>query len=147
MLLLGSMPNQSQNFFLITLGSSNTFFLHGVFKICWRPFSWFNNSSWLFLMSLHEQPNHLANCVNTFTIILCLLVDLLSKFNNKMVLNMFRVNKTPKWSQWRHFDVFNVKFEYISHLFLGFLLLTLNRLMVARYGLISVIFLPAGVFL
>ena len=34
--------------------------------------------------------------------------------------------KTPEWSQWGLFGVFNVNFEHTSHLALGFLLLTLN---------------------
>ena len=36
-------------------------------------------------------------------------------------------NKTPKRRQWRRCGVFTVKFEYIAHLFLVFLLLTLNK--------------------
>ena len=35
--------------------------------------------------------------------------------------------KTSKRRQWRHFGVFIVNFEHISHLFLLFLLLTLNK--------------------
>ena len=35
--------------------------------------------------------------------------------------------KTPERPQWRLFVVFNVNFEHISHLFLAFLLLTLNK--------------------
>ena len=35
--------------------------------------------------------------------------------------------KTPECWQWRHSGVFIVNFEYISHLFLVFLLLTLNK--------------------
>ena len=34
--------------------------------------------------------------------------------------------KTPERHHWRHFDVFIVNFEHISHLVLVFLLLTLN---------------------
>ena len=39
--------------------------------------------------------------------------------------------KTPEQSQWRRSGVFIVTFEHISHLFLAFLLLTLNNLMLA----------------
>ena len=35
--------------------------------------------------------------------------------------------KTPKQRQWRRSGVFIVNFEYISHLVLVFLLLTLSR--------------------
>ena len=35
--------------------------------------------------------------------------------------------KTPKRRHWRHSGVFIVNFEYISHLVLVFLLLTLSR--------------------
>ena len=34
--------------------------------------------------------------------------------------------KTPEWRQWHRFNAFIVNFEHISHLFLVFLLLTLN---------------------
>ena len=41
---------------------------------------------------------------------------------------MFKVNnKTPERRHWRRSDVFIVNFEYISHFFLVFLLLTLNK--------------------
>ena len=39
--------------------------------------------------------------------------------------------KTPERGQWRRSGVFNVNFEYISHLVLVFLLLTLNKLLPA----------------
>ena len=40
---------------------------------------------------------------------------------------MFKVNnKTPERRRWRHFGVFIVNFEHISHLVLVSLLLTLN---------------------
>ena len=43
----------------------------------------------------------------------------------KKVCNIFKVNnKTPEW---RCSCIFTVKFEYISHLFLVYLLLTLNK--------------------
>ena len=46
--------------------------------------------------------------------------------------NVFEVNnKTPERRQWRRFSVSIVNFEYISHLFLWFLLLTLNKYMLA----------------
>ena len=35
--------------------------------------------------------------------------------------------KTAEWRQWRHSGVFIVEFQHISHLFLLFLLLTLNK--------------------
>ena len=35
--------------------------------------------------------------------------------------------KTPEWRYWRPSGVFIVNFEPVSHLFLVFLLLTLNR--------------------
>ena len=34
--------------------------------------------------------------------------------------------KTPEQSRWRHFDVFIVNFEHVSHFVLVFLLLTLS---------------------
>ena len=37
--------------------------------------------------------------------------------------------KTPERRQWRHFGTFIDNFEHTSHLFLVFLLLTLNKLM------------------
>ena len=43
---------------------------------------------------------------------------------------LFQKNNTRHW---RRFGVFIVNFEHISHLFLVFLLLTLNRLMPAVY--------------
>ena len=39
--------------------------------------------------------------------------------------------KAPEWRQWRRSGVFIVNFERISHLFLMFLLLILNKLMMA----------------
>ena len=42
--------------------------------------------------------------------------------------------KTPKRRQWRRSDVFTINFEHISHLFLMFLFLTLNKHMFARKG-------------
>ena len=45
---------------------------------------------------------------------------------------MFKVNdKTPERRQWRRSGVFMVNFEFIVHLFLVFLLLTLNKEMLA----------------
>ena len=45
---------------------------------------------------------------------------------------MFKVNnKTPERGHYRS-DVFIVNFEYISHFFLVFLLLTLNKYMLAE---------------
>ena len=35
--------------------------------------------------------------------------------------------KTPERHHWRHFGVFIVNFEHISHLYLVYLLLTLSR--------------------
>ena len=35
--------------------------------------------------------------------------------------------KTPKRQQWRHFGVFIVNFEHISQIFVLFLMLTLNK--------------------
>ena len=40
--------------------------------------------------------------------------------------------KTPERRQWRRSGVFDVKFEHILHLVLGFLLLTLNMKLTAR---------------
>ena len=40
--------------------------------------------------------------------------------------------KTPKRRQWRRSDVFIVNFKHISHFFLMFLLLTLDRWILAR---------------
>ena len=39
------------------------------------------------------------------------------------------ITKTPERCQWRRSSVFIVNFEHISHLYLVFLLLTLNKLM------------------
>ena len=47
--------------------------------------------------------------------------------------------KTPKRCQWRLSSVFIVKFEYISHLVLVFLLLTLNKYRPAEQRLLNVI--------
>ena len=43
-----------------------------------------------------------------------------------MSYDVFEYNGIPDW---RHSGVFIVNFEHISHLFLGFLLLTLNKQM------------------
>ena len=56
----------------------------------------------------------------------------LFKFNNKNTRKRCEsclklTIKTPEWCQWRRFGVFIVNFEDISHLFLVFLLMTLNR--------------------
>ena len=40
--------------------------------------------------------------------------------------------KTPEWCQWHRSGVFIINFEYLSHLFLVFLLLTLNKQMLAE---------------
>ena len=40
--------------------------------------------------------------------------------------------KAPEWRQRHYSGVFIVNFEYISHLFLVFLLLTLNKVNVSR---------------
>ena len=42
--------------------------------------------------------------------------------------------KTPTRHQWRRSDVFTINFEHISHLFLMFLFLILNKHMFARKG-------------
>ena len=49
---------------------------------------------------------------------------------------MFKINnkKTPERRHCRRSRVFIVNFKHISHLFLVFLLLTLNRLMLAEYS-------------
>ena len=39
--------------------------------------------------------------------------------------------KTPEWRQWRHSGDFIVNFEHISYFFLMFILLTLNKWMLA----------------
>ena len=41
------------------------------------------------------------------------------------------ITKTPEWRHWRRSGVFIVNFEHISHLFLVYLLLTLNMEMLA----------------
>ena len=41
--------------------------------------------------------------------------------------------KTPERRHWRRSDVFIVNSEYISHLFLQFLFLTLNKLMLTGF--------------
>ena len=46
---------------------------------------------------------------------------------------MFEVNNKDTRRHWRRFGVFIDNFEYISHLFLMFLLLTLNKWMLAGY--------------
>ena len=37
--------------------------------------------------------------------------------------------KTPEWPHWQRFGIFIVNFEHISHLFLVYILLTLNKWM------------------
>ena len=46
--------------------------------------------------------------------------------------------KTPERRHWRRSSVFMVNFEYISHLFLVFLLLTLTKQMLANLVLFSI---------
>ena len=41
--------------------------------------------------------------------------------------------KTSERCQWRRTDVFIVNFEHISHIFLVFLLLTLNKELLTRF--------------
>ena len=41
--------------------------------------------------------------------------------------------KTPEESHWRHSGIFIVDFEQISHIFLVFLLLTLNMLLLTGF--------------
>ena len=53
------------------------------------------------------------------------------------MLNMFRHIKTSEQRQWRCYDVFIVNFDHLSHLFLVFLLMTLNWKMSATYTKIS----------
>ena len=48
--------------------------------------------------------------------------------------------KTPEWLQWRRSGVFIINFKYISRLFLVFLLLTLNKLLLAGLSGICKIF-------
>ena len=43
-----------------------------------------------------------------------------------LIVKKVNINK-PERLQWRHYDAFIVNFKYISHLFLVFLMLTLNR--------------------
>ena len=51
---------------------------------------------------------------------------------------MFKVNgKTPERRHKRFFGVFIVNFEHVSHLLLGFLLLTLNKCMFAGFQLLA----------
>ena len=66
---------------------------------------------------------------------------------SQLTFNLFKVNnknsrkkceiwlkltiKTPERRQWRRSGVFTVNFEHTSHLFLVFLLLTLNNQMLA----------------
>ena len=45
--------------------------------------------------------------------------------------------KTPERRQWRGSGIFIVNFEHISHLFLEFLLLTLNKQMLGGYFFFS----------
>ena len=47
--------------------------------------------------------------------------------------------ETPEQYHWRHSGVFIVNFEHISHLFLMFLLLTLNKLMLPGLSHVSVV--------
>ena len=57
-----------------------------------------------------------------------LLVQSQQKKHQKKVWNMFAVNnRTPEGRLWRRFGVFIVNFEQISHLFLVFPLLNLNK--------------------
>ena len=53
---------------------------------------------------------------------------------------MFKVNKTPKRRHRRHFCVFIVNFEHISHLVLVFLLLTME-IVIAHWVATFLIFL------
>ena len=58
----------------------------------------------------------------------------LFKFNNRNARKRCEIGskitiKTPKRGLCRCSDVFIVKFEHISHLFLGFLLLSLNKVL------------------
>ena len=47
--------------------------------------------------------------------------------------------KTPEQRRWRRSGVFIVNFENISHLFLLFLLLTLNKQMLARWNILDIL--------
>ena len=59
-----------------------------------------------------------------------------NKNTRKRVWNMFKVSKltikTPERRHWRSSGVFIVNFAHISQLFIVFLLLTLNKLMLAK---------------
>ena len=60
----------------------------------------------------------------------------LFQFNNRNTRKKFEIcskltMKTPERRYWRRSALFIVNFEHISHLFVVFLLLTLNRLMLA----------------
>ena len=48
--------------------------------------------------------------------------------------------QTSERRHWRHSDVFSVNFEYISHLFLLFLLLTLNKWILVRIRLLPLFY-------
>ena len=63
----------------------------------------------------------------------------LFKFENrKWCVICSKLNiKTSEWCPWRQFDVFIVNFEYISHLFLVFLLFTLNKWMLVGRVLVQ----------
>ena len=61
----------------------------------------------------------------------------LFKIDNRDTQNMCKTCskftiKIPEGRHWRHSGVFIVKFEYISHLFLKFLLLTLSMQMIFK---------------
>ena len=61
----------------------------------------------------------------------------LIKINNKNTRKRYEICskltiKTPEWHHLRRSDVFIVKFEHISHIFLMILLLTLNKQMLAE---------------
>ena len=58
--------------------------------------------------------------------------NLMLKVNNKNIRTRCKICskltiKTPEQRQWRRSVVFIVNFEHISHLFVVFLLLTLNK--------------------
>ena len=97
----------------------------------------FELRKWKRLQVLHQQ--HQITCKNCVKLIMALLSHYsasiyLFKVNNRNTRKWCEICskliiKTPEQLQWRRSGVFIVAFEHISHLFLVFLLLTLNKYM------------------
>ena len=105
----------------------------------WNPFllvetipsseSSYNSNQWKPLISVEVSSfgrSHTTYPANSY----------LFKVNNRNIRKRYEIYpkltiKRPKQPHWYHSDACTVNFEYISHLFLVFLLLTLNKIMLA----------------